>query len=100
MITEYFGNRKVISGAPLIFHLDLLNYKQVINVPLSSKDTVQFHICTFTDGFTKVIRFSDIESYHITATNQSLIKEIIEDENSLSIQMFDLYVRLILLIIY
>ncbi len=48
-------------------------------------------MCTFTNGYTKVIRFSDIDNTHVTATNQE-DKGDEEDENCSSMSLFEVYV--------
>jgi hypothetical protein len=42
------------------FNLDILDQNYAIQLPLSIDRGHYVHISTFTDGFTKVIRFSDI----------------------------------------
>ncbi len=51
------------------FALDQLNYKQVFKIPVGYKEEINFYVCTFTNGYTKVIRFSDIDNNNIIATN-------------------------------
>jgi hypothetical protein len=64
----------------LRFSLDVLNFKQVFKVPCGYKEEINLHVCTFTNGFTKVIRFSDVDNSHVTATNQN-DTGMEEDEN-------------------
>eukprot|EP00347_Sterkiella_histriomuscorum_P000566 403375355 len=69
-----------IQGVQLKFALDQLNQKLSYLIQVGYQDTVTLHVCTFTNGYTKVIRFSDIDNTHITATNQE-DKGNIVDEN-------------------
>ena len=41
----------------------------MLKIPIGFKEEIPLYVCTFTNGYTKVIRFSDIDNTHITATN-------------------------------
>lgn len=86
-------NFKFSQSIDKTFSLDKLNYQKELKVygydPLEQQT---LFICTFTDGFTKVIRFSDNQEYQLAAF-QLDIDSPKEDENTQSMQMFEFYVR-------
>ena len=54
------------SNSTLSFPLDFLNYREIIEVQLGEEQfSLKLYVWTFTDGFTRVIRFSDFESNKI-----------------------------------
>ena len=69
--------------------LDELNLKQEVDVPLNEVDRVKLHVWTFTDGFTKVIRFSDTDGSTMIMPKDQLS----EDENNQSLQLFEVNVK-------
>jgi hypothetical protein len=48
----------------LKFPLDQLNIKELYTIPINEEEglSMPLHVWTFTDGFTKIIRFSDFDS--------------------------------------
>lgn len=79
----------------LRFALDQLNFKQNFKVPIGYKQEINLFVCTFTNGYTKVIRFSDVDNTHITATNQEDVGEI-EDENLSQMSIYEFNVSIFL----
>ena len=65
----------------------------MFTIPVGFKESINLYVCTFTNGYTKVIRFSDIDNTHITATNQE-DRGNEEDENTSQMSIYEFNVKI------
>jgi len=87
------NNAKAIPNVSRRFPLDQLNVKEVIALPVSRHMTLMVYVSTFTNGYTKVIRFSDKQ----TSQSMSHLDQFEEvkdlDENAIPMSIYEIYMK-------